>query len=167
MHSALSVKWTTPIPGREQLALDYSVELNQYFDQLAADGKCTQLETFVFSGGSLWMVKGQYDALSEVYFSDGGQQVTPRESPCSRTSASSSPKPVAAPSSTPRSTWPNSITPGSPGLGGTPRCESRRSNVGHHREQGLTSGLGPPENGTISSRDSGVFDVAHKGLGLR
>ncbi len=75
MHSALSVKWTTPIPGREQLALDYSVELNQFFDELAADGKCTKPETFVFSGGSLWMVKGQYDALSEVYFSHGGQQV--------------------------------------------------------------------------------------------
>src|ERR1700756_4399646 len=75
IHSALMVKWTTPIPGREKLALDYSVELNEFFQKLAADGKCTQPKTFLFSGGGLWMVRGQYDSLSEVYFSEGGQKV--------------------------------------------------------------------------------------------
>jgi hypothetical protein len=75
MHSALSVKWTTPIPGREQLALDYRVEVNEFFDQLFADGKCCQPETFVFSGGGLWTVKGHYDTLSAVYFSEESQKL--------------------------------------------------------------------------------------------
>ncbi len=75
MDSSLSVKWTKPILGREKMALDYNVELNEFFDKLAADGKCTEPETFAFSGGGLWMVKGHYPVLSEVYFSEIGQKL--------------------------------------------------------------------------------------------
>ncbi len=75
MHSALSVKWTEPIPGKQPLAHDYIDELNQFFDKLAANGHCTKPETFAFSGGGLWTVKGHYVALSEVYFSEKAQQL--------------------------------------------------------------------------------------------
>lgn len=75
MHSSLSVKWTTPIPGRERLADDYKVELTEFFTEIAADGGCSEPETFSFSGGGLWMVKGHYHLLSEVYFSGAGQSL--------------------------------------------------------------------------------------------
>jgi hypothetical protein len=68
--------WTRPIAGREKLALDYGVEVKQYWTRLAAEGKCSPPELFFFSNGhGLWMVKGDIDTLWSIHVEEATQRL--------------------------------------------------------------------------------------------
>jgi hypothetical protein len=75
MDSALIVTWRTPIPGREKAALDYAVEVNEYWGKLAADGKCSEPEMFFLSDYGMWMVKGTTDTLWQLYGAEASQRL--------------------------------------------------------------------------------------------
>jgi hypothetical protein len=62
--------------GREQLALDYGREVNEYWTKLAAAGKCSPPELFFFSNGhGLWMVKGDIDTLWSIHVEEATQRL--------------------------------------------------------------------------------------------
>ena len=75
MDSALVATWRTSVPGREKSALDYGLEVNEYWGKLAADGKCSEPEMFFFSGHAMWMVKGAPDTLGQLYGADATQRL--------------------------------------------------------------------------------------------
>jgi hypothetical protein len=67
MEAAFVVRYTRPTPGREKLAIELGVEIDAYYRKAAADGKCTEPETFVLpSGLSIWFVKGEESDLLEL-----------------------------------------------------------------------------------------------------
>lgn len=78
MNSALIVTWTVPIAGREKMALDYAVEVNDYWSKLAADGKCSEPEMFFFSNHGMWMVEGEAGTLRELHEAEQAQQFLTR-----------------------------------------------------------------------------------------
>jgi hypothetical protein len=62
--------------GREKLALDYGLEVKEYWTKLAAEGKCTRPELFFFSNGhGLWMVKGDIDTLWSIHVQEASQRL--------------------------------------------------------------------------------------------
>ena len=73
--SALLVTYTGPIPGREKEALEFAVEVGEYWGKLAADGKCTLPEQFYSSATQTgyWIVKGDRDELMKVHDSPEGK----------------------------------------------------------------------------------------------
>jgi len=74
MNAAFIVTWSRPFPGREKKALDYGVEVNEYWGKLAADGKCTPPEMFFLPNGQgFWMVKGDREELYKLFWSDVSQ----------------------------------------------------------------------------------------------
>jgi hypothetical protein len=76
MDTALVVTWHAPIAGREKKALDYGVEVNEYWGKLAADGKCTPPEMFFFPDGTgMWMVKGERAALEALFWAPDAQRL--------------------------------------------------------------------------------------------
>jgi hypothetical protein len=76
MDAALVVTWTAPLPGREKAALDYRTEVWEYWGKLAAEGKCSQPEIFLFSDGhGLWMVKGDIDTLWSIHVQETTQRL--------------------------------------------------------------------------------------------
>jgi hypothetical protein len=76
MDSALIVTWTRPTAGREKLALDYGMEVKDYWTKLAAEGKCSPPELYFFSNGhGLWMVKGDIDTLWSIHVEEATQRL--------------------------------------------------------------------------------------------
>jgi hypothetical protein len=76
MDSALVVTWTWPIPGREKKALDYAVEVKEYWGKFAAEGKCSPPEVFFLSNGhGLWMVTGDLDTLTSIHLAEETQRL--------------------------------------------------------------------------------------------
>lgn len=64
MKTALVVKFTNPVPGRETAAIAYARELDEFTAKKAAEGVCTQPTWFWTSNGeNLWFVEGEYEAL--------------------------------------------------------------------------------------------------------
>ncbi len=77
MKAAMIVQFEHPIAGREKLALDYGVEVNEYFGKLASDGKCSFPEYFLstIGGRHLWMVKGELKTLEEIEMVPAAQKL--------------------------------------------------------------------------------------------
>jgi len=76
VQAALVVTWTRTVVGREQLALDYGLEVKEYWAKLAAEGKCSPPELFFFSDGhGLWMVKGDVDTLWSIHVEEATQRL--------------------------------------------------------------------------------------------
>jgi hypothetical protein len=76
VDEALVVTWTRPVVGRETLALDYGLEVKEYWATLAAEGKCSPPELFFFSNGhGLWMVKGDIDTLWSIHVEAATQRL--------------------------------------------------------------------------------------------
>lgn len=73
--TAVFVTYTGPIPGRESEALEFAVEVAEYWGKLAADGKCTVPEQFYSSATQkgYWIVKGDRDELMKVHDSPEGK----------------------------------------------------------------------------------------------
>ena len=71
MQSALVITWTHPVVGREEKALAYGVEAQEFWTRQAAAGKCSEPELF-FSDAELgfWMVKGDRDTLLAIHDTD-------------------------------------------------------------------------------------------------
>jgi hypothetical protein len=64
MKTALVVKFTNPVPGRERAAIAYARELDDFVAKKVAEGVCTEPKWFWSSTGeNLWFVEGEYDAL--------------------------------------------------------------------------------------------------------
>lgn len=64
MKTALVVKFTNPVPGREKAAVDYARELDEFAEKKAAEGVCTPPQWFWSSSSeNLWFVEGEYEAL--------------------------------------------------------------------------------------------------------
>jgi hypothetical protein len=62
--------------GREKLAVDYGVEVKEYWTKLAAKSKCSPPELFFFSNGhGLWMVKGDIDTLWSIHVEAATQRL--------------------------------------------------------------------------------------------
>jgi hypothetical protein len=62
--------------GREKLALDYGLEVKEYWTKLAAEGKCSPPELFFFSDGhGLWIVKGDIDSLWSIHVEEATQRL--------------------------------------------------------------------------------------------
>ena len=77
MDAAIIVTWSEPIPGREQKALDYGVEVQTYWAKKSEEGKCSPPEWFFFPNGhGLWMVKGERDTLLGEYIDQDSQRLT-------------------------------------------------------------------------------------------
>jgi len=75
MNSALIATWRMPLQGREKLALDYALEVNEYWGKLSAEGKSSEPEMFFFSDRGMWMVKGTPDALWQILEADESQRM--------------------------------------------------------------------------------------------
>ena len=79
MKYAFVVTWKAPYPGREQLALDYGYEVAEYWGKLAAEGKCTEPEMFLFPDGhGMWMVKGEFETLERLWLAEKAQHLLVR-----------------------------------------------------------------------------------------
>ena len=77
MDAAIIVTWSEPIPGREKQALAYAAESNEYWGKLAAEGKCSAPEWFLFGGGhGLWIVKGDRDPLLALFMGPQSQRLS-------------------------------------------------------------------------------------------
>jgi len=77
MQSAMVVTWTRPVPGREQKALAYGVEVMEFWGKRASEGKCSPPELFFSEHGTgLWLVKGDRDTLLLVHDSDEARLLT-------------------------------------------------------------------------------------------
>src|SRR6478672_4399858 len=71
MQSALVVTWTHPVAGREQKALAYAAEVNEFWGAKAAAGLCAEPQWFFAeSGVGMWIVTGERDALMQLHDSD-------------------------------------------------------------------------------------------------
>ena len=76
MKAAMIVHFDHPFPGREIRALEYGVEVNEFWGKLAAEGKCTQPEMFFStSGHGLWMVKGDLETLEQLVSTEKVQKL--------------------------------------------------------------------------------------------
>jgi len=74
MKYAYVVTWTTPVPGREELALEFGLEVAEYWGKFAAEGKCTEPEFFFFPDGhGMWIVKGEFETLEHLWMTDKAQ----------------------------------------------------------------------------------------------
>ncbi|MDA8302373.1 MAG: hypothetical protein M0005_12740 [Actinomycetota bacterium] len=77
MDAAIVVSWKLPFPGREKEALDYAREVNEYWGNLAAEGKCSQPEMFFFEtdGRGLWIVKGDREVLEGLVVAEAAERL--------------------------------------------------------------------------------------------
>ena len=72
MDTALVFTWTRPVVGREAMVLELWPETKEFFGKLAADGKCTEIETF-FSPSAPFnfaIVRGPLVSILEIVDSD-------------------------------------------------------------------------------------------------
>jgi hypothetical protein len=64
------------VVGREKLALDYGVEVEEYWTKQATEGKCSPPKLFFFSNGhGLWMVEGDIDTLWSIHVEEATQRL--------------------------------------------------------------------------------------------
>jgi hypothetical protein len=76
MKYAYVVTWKGSFPGRENLALEYGYEVHEYWGKLAADGKCSEPEMFIFPDGhGMWMIKGEFETLERLWMTDEAQHL--------------------------------------------------------------------------------------------
>lgn len=74
MKYAYVVTWNGAVTGREMKAIEYGAEVQEYWGKLAAEGKCTEPEMFFFPDGhGMWMVKGDFQMLEELWFTETSQ----------------------------------------------------------------------------------------------
>ncbi|HET7660696.1 MAG TPA: hypothetical protein VFK66_09940 [Oryzihumus sp.] len=77
MQSALVVTWTHPIAGREQKALEYAAEVQDFWGKQAREGRCSEPQIFFSERGTgLWIVSGERDALMQIHDSDEARLLT-------------------------------------------------------------------------------------------
>ncbi len=77
MQAALVVTFANPVVGREAKALEYTVEVNDFWTKRAQEGKCSMPEVFLNeSGTGIWMVKGDRDVLMQIHDSDQARLLT-------------------------------------------------------------------------------------------
>jgi len=76
MKAALLVKWSTPVPGREQAAIAYGREVDGFWGKKSAEGLCTEPKWFwAPTGENLWFVEGEYDALLGILATPESQKL--------------------------------------------------------------------------------------------
>jgi hypothetical protein len=76
MKYAYVVTWKGSVPGREMKAIEYGAEVQEYWGKLAAEGKCSEPEMFFFPDGhGMWMVKGEFQTLEQLWFTDRAQHL--------------------------------------------------------------------------------------------
>ena len=67
MKAAMIVHFHRAFPGFEVKAVEYGMEVNEYWGKLAAEGKCTTPEMFFETTGyGQWMVKGDLETLEAL-----------------------------------------------------------------------------------------------------
>lgn len=76
MRYAYVVTWNGPIQGREMKAIEYGAEVQEYWGKFADEGKCSEPEMFFFPDGhGMWMVKGEFQALEELWYTEEAQHL--------------------------------------------------------------------------------------------
>ena len=76
MRYAYVVTWNGAVHGREMKAIEYGAAVQEYWGRLAAEGKCTEPEMFFFPDGhGMWMVKGDFQTLEQLWFEDEAQHL--------------------------------------------------------------------------------------------
>lgn len=76
MDSALIVRWSVPVPGRERRALELAAESNDFWGKQAADGRCTVPEWFFApDGAGTWIVRGERNVLEVLAFNGQGRTI--------------------------------------------------------------------------------------------
>ncbi|HET9187517.1 MAG TPA: hypothetical protein VFN80_06160 [Acidothermaceae bacterium] len=64
MNAAMVATWTHPFPGREEKALSYAKDVNEYWTDLATKGRCSPPEIFFSDTGlAFWIVRGEREQL--------------------------------------------------------------------------------------------------------
>jgi hypothetical protein len=59
-NAAIVATFGVPVPGREAKALENFADAQTFFAKLAADGRCSEPEAFLFwDGGGLMLVRGE------------------------------------------------------------------------------------------------------------
>jgi hypothetical protein len=67
MKAAIVMTWTHPFPGREEKALAYAKEVNEFWGKQAAEGHCTPPEMYFSDVGiGLWIIQGDRDELLHI-----------------------------------------------------------------------------------------------------
>lgn len=77
MKAALVGTWAHPVAGREKKALEFAVEVAEFWGARAAEGKCSPPEMLLSeSGGAVWFVKGDRDTLLAIHDTEEGRLLT-------------------------------------------------------------------------------------------
>lgn len=77
MQAAMVVTWTRPVTGRENKAVDYGIEVNEYWSRHAKQGKCSEPALFFTEAGNgIWMVTGERDVLMTIHDSEEARMLT-------------------------------------------------------------------------------------------
>ena len=64
MNAAMVATWTHPFPGREEKALLYAKEVNDFWTEQASKGRCTAPEIYFSDAGvAFWVVRGEREQL--------------------------------------------------------------------------------------------------------
>lgn len=67
MNAAMVATWTHPFPGREEKALTYAKEVEQFWTEQATKGRCTPPETYFSDTGlGFWIVRGEREELIRI-----------------------------------------------------------------------------------------------------
>jgi hypothetical protein len=76
--AAIISTWGATVRGRETKAVEVFGDLNMFWAKKAADGKCSEPESFFSVDGShgVFMVKGKLDALQEIWDSEENEILT-------------------------------------------------------------------------------------------
>ena len=75
MDCAVIATWKMAFPGREKLGLDFGIECNAFWEKIAADGKYSGPEMFMYSDHGMWMAKGDAATLREIIETDEVQRL--------------------------------------------------------------------------------------------
>lgn len=76
MQVAMVVSWKTPVRGREMRALEYASDVDTYWKKQAEAGVCSEPELFFGqSGWSMWMIKGDAEAIRIAWLDDEAQKL--------------------------------------------------------------------------------------------
>lgn len=76
MKYAYVVTWKGAVVGRENLALDYGLEVAEFWGKYAAEGKCSEPEMFFFPDGhGMWIIKGEFETLESLWMTDKAQHL--------------------------------------------------------------------------------------------
>ena len=69
--AAVVTTWAAPVRGREAKALEVFMEFLGFWSKQAAEGRCSEPETFFASDGSggMSIVRGKVDALAQIWSS--------------------------------------------------------------------------------------------------